>query len=414
MIWIYLSSIDSGVHMTGIPRVEYELAKYVRAAGHVKFCVFSRSSGFIELAEQDLNEIFEKFDFIAKHSTSQYVQILSKQNKKQTWLDKTSKKIVRSIQKKIRKIGLIFGYVAHPFRNNDVIVSVGQGIGLNDINDLMVIKRNCKVTFHNMCHDLIPISYSHFMMDNHSNTFLLYLQQAIKVTDVFLTNSKFTQLELTKFIESREQNVPPIRVVDLGSDLYQKIDATYAGKKISEIISNKYIMYVSTIEIRKNHKVLLDAYRLLINQGVEDLPILLCVGRQGWKVDDLFESYKSDPEIQSKILFLHDISDQDLIKLYQNCLFTVYPSFVEGFGLPVAESLSFGKYCLAANTSSLPEVGGEFIDYLSPGDAKVWAAKLQFLFADHQYVLNKQLYIKSNYQTPQWHNMAKQIMDSIV
>jgi len=90
------------------------------------------------------------------------------------------------------------------------------------------------------------------------------------------------------------------------------------------------------------------------------------VGRRGWKTDDIIDIMKSDPDVSDDIVFMQDASDEELSWFYRNCMFTVYPSFYEGWGLPIAESIAYGKPCISSGTSSMPEVAGALIDYFSP------------------------------------------------
>ena len=84
-------------------------------------------------------------------------------------------------------------------------------------------------------------------------------------------------------------------------------------------------------------------------------------GRFVWR--DLMTT---DPDTKEQFIFLHNVSDEELSWLYDHCLFSIYPSFYEGWGLPIAESIAHGKPCLASNTSSMPEIAGDLLTYFSP------------------------------------------------
>jgi glycosyltransferase involved in cell wall biosynthesis len=96
------------------------------------------------------------------------------------------------------------------------------------------------------------------------------------------------------------------------------------------------------------------------------LPKLVIVGRRGWLTDDIFTLMTTDPETKDDFICLQGAKDEELSWLYSNCLFTIYPSFYEGWGLPIAESIAHGTPVLASNTSSMPEIAGDLIDYFSP------------------------------------------------
>ena len=119
---------------------------------------------------------------------------------------------------------------------------------------------------------------------------------------------------------------------------------------------------------RKNHALLYYTYKLAHEQHVE-LPPIVIVGRRGWLSDDIYEVMTHDPQTKAKFVFLHDASDEELAWLYRHCQFSVYPSFYEGWGLPIGESLAYGVPCVASRASSMPEVAGELIPYFSPASA---------------------------------------------
>ncbi len=122
---------------------------------------------------------------------------------------------------------------------------------------------------------------------------------------------------------------------------------------------------MGTIEARKNHTLLYYTYKLAKDRGIT-LPKLVVVGRPGWKADNIYDIMTSDPDINEQLIILQDICDNELSWLYENCLFSIYPSFYEGWGLPIAESIARKVPCICSNTSSMPEIAGNLVDYFSP------------------------------------------------
>jgi len=119
---------------------------------------------------------------------------------------------------------------------------------------------------------------------------------------------------------------------------------------------------------------------------------------------------RRDPRIQGYVKILNHISDADLIRFYQNAYFTVYPSLYEGWGLPVAESLAMGKFCLASDATSLPEVGGDFLEYIDPWDVPKWANRLKWYFDHPEEVAKKSSIIIEKYKPTPWFDVAAQIL----
>ena len=120
-----------------------------------------------------------------------------------------------------------------------------------------------------------------------------------------------------------------------------------------------YALIVSTIEARKNHLLLFRVWRRMLEEMPSDcVPTLVFAGRIGWLVADLMQQIANTDNLGGKLVIVESPCDTDLASLYHGCLFTLLPSFFEGWGLPVRESLAFGKPCLIAYRTSLPEAGG--------------------------------------------------------
>ncbi len=128
-----------------------------------------------------------------------------------------------------------------------------------------------------------------------------------------------------------------------------------------------YVLMVSTIEARKNHALLVRTWRRLLEAlPAERVPTLVFAGKVGWLVDDLMQQLRNADWLGAKVLLVENPQDSELEQLYRGCLFTVFPSFYEGWGLPVTESFSFGRPCIISNATALPEAGGRLARYFDP------------------------------------------------
>jgi glycosyltransferase involved in cell wall biosynthesis len=123
---------------------------------------------------------------------------------------------------------------------------------------------------------------------------------------------------------------------------------------------------------------------------------------RGWGVSDLVSDLQLDPRMQDKIVLYDHASDSDLVHFYKHCLFTVYPSLYEGWGLPVAESLGFGKYCLASNAASIPEVAGDLLEYIDPLSVQEWADAIMELATDPKALHTRQKKIQQHFVIDRW------------
>lgn len=267
----------------------------------------------------------------------------------------------------------------------------------NSINIIMVV------------YDLIPIIFPHFATGLLQKNFKDYLLNVNRVSTHLLFISKRTKQDFDNLIIKDKNENPLHKIITLGSSLTKSNNLP--SKEIEKFINSKFILYVSTIERRKNHDILYKAYNYLSSfKNQDEIPFLLFVGQIGWGVNDLMVDIALDPLVNKKIFILKDLRDSDLALLYQNCLFAVYPSLYEGWGLPVAESLSFGKFVLCSDKGSLPEVGATFVEYIDIYDVYNWAKSIEKYSSDYELLKIKESKINGSYIPTTWHDTAKEIL----
>ncbi|HEY1646010.1 MAG TPA: glycosyltransferase family 1 protein, partial [Candidatus Saccharimonadales bacterium] len=192
-----------------------------------------------------------------------------------------------------------------------------------------------------------------------------YFKNIFNETDALIAISESTKNDIEYFLKiNKINNKPRLFTISLGSNI--KPNGQDSPKPPNKPIPSDFILAVSTIEIRKNYLAFYYVYNLAFQKGIK-LPHLVIVGRKGWMAEETYTLLTKDPKINKDITIIK-AHDRELKWLYQNCLFTVFPSFYEGLGLPVAESLTYGKGCISSNTSSMREVGKDLISYVSPYD----------------------------------------------
>jgi glycosyltransferase involved in cell wall biosynthesis len=104
------------------------------------------------------------------------------------------------------------------------------------------------------------------------------------------------------------------------------------------------------------------------------------------------------------------LSDEELAEAYRGCLFTIFPSLCEGWGLPIAESLAHGKFCVASIRTSIPEVGGDLIDYFDPSDDDDAPAKIERLLFEPGYLAAREARLRAKYRPRTWADCARSLM----
>ena len=289
-------------------------------------------------------------------------------------------------------------------KHEDTYISVGLDWDDKDIPRLKHMKKEIGFKVILCCYDLIPIlkpGLAH--SEEMPRLFMDYIRTVVNTADHIFCISQSTKQDLLQFIAQQGLPLPEIGVAYLGTDIPAPAIQIQPSHEIEENIGkNSYILFVSTIERRKGHDTLYRAYTRLIEQGHTDLPLLVFVGMPGWGVSDLLMDIHRTIAVSKFIKFIHHVTDFDLDYLYRNCMFTVFPSVYEGWGLPVAESLAYGKFCLASNISSLPEVGEKFCDYLDPWDIPGWAEKIGYYANDKGELLEKERIIAKEHRPKSW------------
>jgi len=170
-------------------------------------------------------------------------------------------------------------------------------------------------------------------------------------------------------------------------------------------IKENYILFVGTLQPRKNIARLIEAFSKLKNNDLQ----LVIIGKKGWQYEEILQA----PEkfgVKEKVKFLEGIIDEDLPSFYKNAIYFVLPSLYEGFGLPVLESMQYGCPVITSNISSMPEAGGDAALYVDPYSVDDMAEKLDNLIKDNK--LREEL-VKKGYEQVKkfsWEKTAKETL----
>ena len=175
--------------------------------------------------------------------------------------------------------------------------------------------------------------------------------------------------------------------------------------------NEKYVLFVGTIQPRKNLVILINAFNefIKINKDFK----LIIVGKKGWLYSDIFEKIKV-MKLEEKVIFTGHISDQELVGYYKNAFCLVLPSLYEGFGIPILEAMSYDCPVITSFSSSLPEIGGEACLYFDPRNSYNLLEKLTELQNNKE--LRKELIVKGRQRTKifSWEKCAKETLDIII
>lgn len=197
------------------------------------------------------------------------------------------------------------------------------------------------------------------------------LKKCLQWTDLVLTISHSSKQDIVEYL-----GVDPSRVWVAHLASRYQISARLNS-------SQPYILFVSTIEPRKNLKSLISAFEYLKrNHQIEHELIL--IGQKGWLYEPIFEQIARSP-FQPSIRHLSYLPDDQVAEFYQNADVFVYPSHYEGFGMPVLEAMTLGAPVVTSNTSSLPEVAGDAAVLVDPNDVDRLAESILRVIRDRPF-----------------------------
>lgn len=214
-------------------------------------------------------------------------------------------------------------------------------------------------------HDIIPMIHSEYY---DSNSEFLSLMSKFPCADVLITVSEHTRKDLIEHCDavspSKVHSVP-IAASECFSTIDDKSTLSSVKLKYGIPLECDYVFSLSTIEPRKNHIRLLQAWNLVYEELELNMPKLVIGGAHGWGRHYQAE-LKCSLKTSNSLIMTGFIHDEDLPLLYSGSAFTVYPSMYEGFGIPILESMKCGRFCLTSNVSSMPEIIGSDVPLVDP------------------------------------------------
>jgi glycosyltransferase involved in cell wall biosynthesis len=254
-----------------------------------------------------------------------------------------------------------------------------------------------------MVHDLFVLDHPEWSHPYFGQLVGEKLRALAPHVDRWLTTSRFVANELARFLKPR---IGAIDLVPMGADLHASEDPTVLRRR--GLVANSYILHVGTLEPRKNLIALVDA----VERVPQACPLVL-VGRDGWRSREIHRRLRRARK--GVVHWIHDAADSELPSLYRGARFTVVPSFGEGWGLPVQESLAQGIPCIAARAGALPEVGGDLVRYVAPGDTDALTAAIADWSRDPAALADARRKIAGRAQLRQssWDDAAAQVLNSV-
>jgi glycosyltransferase involved in cell wall biosynthesis len=216
-----------------------------------------------------------------------------------------------------------------------------------------------------MVHDMAYKAYPETVRERTRFMLNKSLQKSCKRADKIITVSEFSKLEIIKYLGIDENKIV---IMPNGVDL-SIFHPNFSEKDICRVtekygIPREYLLFLGTIEPRKNLERLIRAYALL-KAEMPDVPKLVLAGGKGWLYESIFETVKV-LNMESDIIFTGYVNEEDSPILINGAKIFLFPSLYEGFGMPPLEAMACGTPVIVSNVASLPEVVGDAALHVDP------------------------------------------------
>ncbi len=298
----------------------------------------------------------------------------------------------------------------------DTLFCAGFGWSHTNIDAIAALSSATRLRFSVLCYDLIPLLFPQFYKSRDVEDVRRYWHGAFRLADDVIVNAAAIAGDASRYCEENQiARHGAIRVVPLGSSPTGLANAAPVALPAG-LTPGRYALFVSTIEPRKGHATLYQAWTELLARGVPQAHDfkLVFVGRPGWMTDELLAKLGSDDRLKGNFLHLAHVSDAELAALYRGAAFGLYPSLYEGFGLPLVEAFGFGKTLISSNAGALREVGEGFALMLDPRDEPAWRETLATWIAEPASRAPYERAIADRFSHRSWDAAAEAIFEPLV
>jgi glycosyltransferase involved in cell wall biosynthesis len=289
---------------------------------------------------------------------------------------------------------------------NDTLLSAGSD-WLHKGTAMLALRRRHGFRMAVMCYDLLPLLHPDFFPPEELPPFRAYWNATLQAGVRILCNSSCVAHDVAAYAGANALGCPATRIVPLAASPVRHGTLPQLRPPLRR---GRFALFVSTIEPRKGHAVLLEAWRRLLQRGVPQVADfrLLFIGRTGWMVDDVLRQL--DTEDPYAALHWEGVADLELERLYQDCAFCLYPSRYEGFGLPIIEAFARGKPVIASTGGAVPETVDGLSPCLDPLDVDAWTELLGEWIERPEARAAWERRIRSDFRPREWPEVAEQIM----
>lgn len=245
-----------------------------------------------------------------------------------------------------------------------------------------------------MVHDVIPVTHPEYCRPLEQQRHARRLDTMLSTAAAVITNSRATLQALSTYAISRGLIMPPATSAPLA--------AAFTAVSDRRPLRDPYFVMLSTIEPRKNHWMILQVWRRLIERHAGNAPHLVVMGQRGWECENVFDLLERCDLLRG---FVHEktvCSDAEVVAYLRHAQALLFPSFVEGYGLPLIEALSLGVPAIASDLAVFREIAEDVPEYLDPLDAMGWMRCIESFSQPDSPLRTAQLMRMGRFTPPTW------------
>jgi len=246
-----------------------------------------------------------------------------------------------------------------------------------------------------LVHDLIPITHPEYCRAGEAERHRERMRSVLTTGAGVIGNSQATLDDLARFANDEGLKMPPSVAAWLGTDPLP------AAVAVNEADRPTFVV-LSTIEARKNHLMLLQVWERLIDRLGSKTPLLLIIGQRGWEAAPVFDLLDHSEKLRSHVVELNHCSDEELAGHLSSARALLFPSLVEGYGLPLVEALGLGVPVIASDLPVFREIGGHIPTYRNPTDETQWEEAILDYAETHSAKRKSQLQRLTGFNSPSW------------
>ena len=246
-----------------------------------------------------------------------------------------------------------------------------------------------------MVHDLIPITHPEYCRPGELEKHTLRMRNVLRIAHGIVANSNDTLAKLLVFSRNISREMPLSVVAPLAPGLRRM-------KPVTRPIAEPYFVVLSTIEPRKNHLMLLQLWRRLREELGEDVPRLIIIGQRGWECENVVDLLERSELLRGYVFEYSRCGDVELATYLHHAQALLFPSFVEGYGMPLIEALAEGVPVIASDLAVFREFAAEIPEYADPLDTLRWLALIKEYSSPTSELRRAQLSRLENFRLPTW------------